>query len=56
MIPFVIKIRGKRQIIMAMNIIEAKIKAQRLLESKRMLMIPVRLRPLTLEKVRKMRR
>ena len=40
---------------MATNVIEAKIKAERLLESKRMLMIPVRLRPLTLEKVRRIR-
>ncbi len=55
MIPFSIKIRGKRQVIMAMNIIEARIKAERLLESKRMLMIPVRLRPLTLKKVRRIR-
>ncbi len=56
MIPFTIKIHGKRQIIMARNVIEAKIKAQRLLESRKMLLIPVRLRPLTLEKVRRMRR
>ena len=40
---------------MARNSIEAKIKAERLLESRRMLMIPVKLRPLTLEKVRKIK-
>ena len=55
MMPFIVKIRGKRQIIMATNVIEAKIKAERLLESKRMLMIPIRLRPLTLEKVRRIK-
>ena len=55
MMPFIVKIQGKRQIIMARNTIEAKIKAERLLESKRMLMIPIRLRPLTLEKVRRIR-
>ncbi len=56
MIPFQVKIRGKKQIIMAKNSTEAAMKAQRLLESKRMLMIPVRLRPLTLEKIRRMRK
>ncbi len=55
MIPFQVKIKGKRQVIMARNSIEAKIKAERLLESRRMLMIPVKLRPLTLEKVRKIK-
>ncbi len=55
MMPFVVKIHGKRQVIMATNQTEAAIKAQRLLESKRMLMIPIRLRPLTLEKVRRIK-
>ena len=55
MIPFAVKIHGKKQIIMARNVIEAKIKAQRLLESRRMLLIPIRLRPLTLKKVRRIR-
>lgn len=55
MIPFSVKIHGKKQIIMAVNIIEAKIKAVRLLESKRMLMIPVRLRPLVLKNARRIK-
>ena len=56
MIPFVITIKGKRQIIMAKSSIEAAMKAQRLLESKRMLTIPVRLRPMSLTNARKLLR
>ena len=55
MIPFTVKIHGKRQIIIARNVIEAKIKAQRLLESRRMLMIPIKPIPLILKKVRRIR-
>ena len=55
MIPFSVKISGKKQIIMAMNVVDATIKAQRLLESKRMFNIPVRLRPLVLKNARRIK-
>ena len=55
MIPFTIKINGKRQVIMAKNGMDARIKAEALLQSRKMLLIPVRLRPLTLKTARRIR-
>ena len=56
MIPFIFTIRGKKQIIMARSSLEATIKAQRLLESKKMIQITAKINPMTIINTRKMLR